>query len=533
MIERLIIKNYKGISDADILFKGQNTVIVGNNGVGKSTIIEALTLVLGYGLNKLELKPTTFHRSVWTKCKKIADLPEITIEVHFKQKPETDCFSGKNNSLKELCTGIRMKISFDDDYADSFEENKYQCIPCEYFKIERRWFSEDIVKQLFVPYSLLIIDSTTTFFNSRTDHYVYRLMESALSKEQQAKMKGSLRRLKEDFESYEDIKLINKVLNEKTKIISHDFTIGTDLMMRAADSLLVPFLDNIPISQIGLGDQCILKTILSLDSAITNNNKETIIIIEEPESHLSHTKMYELIGMLSKRNIEQQLIMTTHNNFVANKMDLVNLVLVNNTKGSISTMRLNSQNIDVYKFFFKASSYPTLRLALCRKAILVEGPTDEMVVLYHYYRQSKHPYKDGIELIVVGGKNFKNFIAIARDLNVKVAVITDNDGKTVDTVKDSYISYNDVNINVFTEANTQWNTIEPSFAHKNENCWNHLAKIVMKKKPDNLDIDGLISFMINNKTEWAFRLLESAEIGTQLFDVPNYIVNAIDWLNNE
>ena len=44
MIERVIIKNYKGIKSADIKFHDFTNIIVGNNGVGKSTIIEAMSL---------------------------------------------------------------------------------------------------------------------------------------------------------------------------------------------------------------------------------------------------------------------------------------------------------------------------------------------------------------------------------------------------------------------------------------------------------------------------------------------------------
>lgn len=44
MIKQLVIRNYKGIQQANIHFRKDSNVIVGNNGVGKSTIIEALTL---------------------------------------------------------------------------------------------------------------------------------------------------------------------------------------------------------------------------------------------------------------------------------------------------------------------------------------------------------------------------------------------------------------------------------------------------------------------------------------------------------
>jgi putative ATP-dependent endonuclease of the OLD family len=45
-IESLSIKNFRGIKNAELIFNG-HTVIVGDNNVGKSTIIEAIDLVLG------------------------------------------------------------------------------------------------------------------------------------------------------------------------------------------------------------------------------------------------------------------------------------------------------------------------------------------------------------------------------------------------------------------------------------------------------------------------------------------------------
>lgn len=45
-IEKIIIKNFRGIKSSELFFNG-HTVIVGDNNVGKSTIIEAIDLVLG------------------------------------------------------------------------------------------------------------------------------------------------------------------------------------------------------------------------------------------------------------------------------------------------------------------------------------------------------------------------------------------------------------------------------------------------------------------------------------------------------
>ena len=89
MIKRVIIHNFKGIKKADISLNSFKNIIVGNNGVGKSTIIEAISLVMGYGLNKLEITPYIFHVSAVEQFKKDKTLPVITIEIVFDGSTDT------------------------------------------------------------------------------------------------------------------------------------------------------------------------------------------------------------------------------------------------------------------------------------------------------------------------------------------------------------------------------------------------------------------------------------------------------------
>lgn len=79
MIERVIIENFKGIKKADISFNDKINIIVGNNGIGKSTLIEAMALALGYGINQLEITQYLFHASTWKEFDDSKVLPEIII----------------------------------------------------------------------------------------------------------------------------------------------------------------------------------------------------------------------------------------------------------------------------------------------------------------------------------------------------------------------------------------------------------------------------------------------------------------------
>ena len=84
------------------------------------------------------------------------------------------------------------------------------------------------------------------------------------------------------------------------------------------------------------------------------------------------------------------------------------------------------------------------------------------------------------------------------------------------------------NVSIYTENDTTLNTLEPSFIRKNQKKIQGLSDAVrMHKKPNDTEAN-LAAFMENNKTEWAFKLLNNADKFD--FDVPDYIVNAINWI---
>ena len=153
--------------------------------------------------------------------------------------------------------------------------------------------------------------------------------------------------------------------------------------------------------------------------------ESNLILIEEPENHLSHTKLNQFIKSITDKCKGKQIIITTHSSFVANKLNLKNLLLLNSSKETFSLTDLSK---DTYVFFEKLSGFETLRMLLCSKAILVEGPSDELIVQRAF--MDKHhkalPIEKEIDVISVG-LTFKRFLEIANIIKKQVAVVTDND----------------------------------------------------------------------------------------------------------
>ena len=166
---------------------------------------------------------------------------------------------------------------------------------------------------------------------------------------------------------------------------------------------------------------------------------------------------------------------------------------------------------ETYEYFLKLSGYDTLRLILAKSIILVEGPTDELIIQKAYL--DKHnilPIYNGIDIMAVGGLAFKNYCDLAKISEKKIFITTDNDGNYT-KVKNKFEEYSEY-VEVFIEENKDLNTIEPSILSANKNNFNEFRAIIYKRNDIDLkDYNAILNFMLKNKTEWAMRVFETQE----------------------
>lgn len=186
---------------------------------------------------------------------------------------------------------------------------------------------------------------------------------------------------------------------------------------------------------------------------------------------------------------------------------------------------------DTISYFKKLPGYDTLRLVLAEKVVLVEGPTDDLII-QRAYKDKKGclPCENGIDIIAVDSLAFKRYCDIAVILKKKIAVVTDNDGNIALNIDEKYSAYKDSPyIRIFHERNEALNTIEPSVLAVN--CDENGApteefKTVISCGTSlmNRDYDGVLGFMSKNKSEWAARVFDSE---TRI-QYPAYIEELID-----
>ena len=271
-------------------------------------------------------------------------------------------------------------------------------------------------------------------------------------------------------------------------------------------------IDDIPLPLIGKGEQNSVKIKLALETSARSH----IILIEEAENHLSYASLNELIGHIAANAGERQIFITTHSSFVLNKLGVETVLLFQRGHG----VRLNElEDSTTRDYFMKLPGHDTLRLILSKRTILVEGPSDELIVQRAY--QKKHgrmPLEDGIDVISVNSLAFKRFLSIARLLDKETDVVTDNDGN-VAALKAKYVDYLGLaGIAIQYDDDESANTLEPQLLKKNG-----LAVINAVLGQSFPEFATALAWMQKHKGETGLRFFETAVD----WKAPDYIDRAI------
>lgn len=542
-IAKVKIENFKCYSRFEIALKRNLNILVGDNEAGKSTILEAINLALTGMINGRsvwnELSQYLFNKQAVEEylaainSDKPKELPHILIEVYLAGN-EIPLMNGDDNTDRSAdAEGFYLKIAFDKKYSDEYEalvkSKDIKSLPIEYYDIVWTTFARDTVTTRRIPFKSFLIDSSEYRYQSGTDVYLSRIIKGDLETEDITAIAQAHRKMRDSFMKDDSIEAINNKINQSKSLTDKRIELSVELVTKNAwENSLVTQLDDIPFQYIGKGEQCIVKTELALSKH--TSKKAGIILLEEPENHLTHAKLNKLVHCISDKYVDKQILITTHSSFVANKLGLDNIQVLNNGK----IIKFENIDSETKNFFKKVAGYDTLRLILCKKAILCEGDSDELVIqkAYMQLHDGRLPIEDEIEVISVG-TSFLRFLEVAVQLEKQVSVVTDNDGD-IDAIKSKYADYLEENAKEYIRICLDWEVDEGNLKIGNKNYnyntlepkllkANGLEKLNSMLSTSYTDEDELRKYMKQNKTECALKIFETEEDVV----IPEYILEAI------
>jgi predicted ATPase len=534
-ISRIYIEGFRRFQKFDLALNDALNIIVGDNETGKSSVLEAIGLVLSHqydGRNiDYALDPYLFNAKMvqgfFEALRQNEDCqpPRILIEAYFD--PDTGDaefarLTGTNNSKGENCPGLSLSVEVRNECTDELKQyardsSNPVILPVEFYAVAWRSFSGETVTIKNLPLRVAIIDTTLPRAYRGPNKYVAQVVNDVLTEEQRRQLSLAYKKLRHEFTQEAGVAAINSHLatqgNPATK---RNLTVQMDMSSRSSwDSAITAHLDDLPFDCAGKGEQCRIQMRL----AVVGAEKARVLLVEEPENHLSHSNLHMLMDDLRRDCADRQVIATTHSAFVLNRLGIDNLKLVSQNGRTTLLTGLTHNTRD---YFMKLPGYDTLRLVLSKRSILVEGPSDELIVQRAYRdKHGKLPLEDGVDVISVGALAFKRFLEIAELLGLDVRVVTDNDGD-VSALKRKYGKYLEGDcptIRICFDEDEDCRTLEVQLLKANS--LRSLNSILSTSHPDN---EALLKYMRRNKTDCALALFET----NQNWCTPNYIVDAIE-----
>jgi putative ATP-dependent endonuclease of OLD family len=525
-VKSIKLINFKKFRDDYLEFNDDVNIFVGDNNAGKSTILEALEIVLNFSHRGRpfngEFSPDLFNQQAVTQFLatdlSAEHLPKLVIEAYIDGVPD---YRGSNNSQGADAQGVLVQACFDPALAEVYDVRrqanpKFTSIPVEFYKVEWFDFGWNPIKPIAKKFKALYIDPTRIHPTLGKNQYITNILNTALEKEELVKLTLNYRENLQVFNNSGEVMAVNANLDAEHLITDSKLSIAAStLPVGSIQTGLQLEVNDVPFHFIGKGEQSNVQIKLAIQNKAHDID---LVMMEEPENHLSHTNLNKLVHYIETHRGGKQLFLTTHSSYVLNKLSIDKICLVQS-----GYQRLHMLDPKVVKTLKRLPGYDTLRVALSRNVILVEGPSDELVLKKIYLRRHGHlPDKDGIDIIVVRGVGFKTFIEVGKVIGTRIHVLRDNDQSYVQNVVPAQEEYQDYpNVKIFSSTNDLEFSLEPAMIYANSTDLGQLnafAKEILSTQTYNLfdekdSLEERRGFLI----EW-FRSVKGNGKGTRKVD---------------
>jgi putative ATP-dependent endonuclease of the OLD family len=225
-IKKIKLQNFKRFETFTVEFDEKLNLLVGDNESGKSSILEAINLVLSGSRSKVEaiglenLFNSTVIQQFLNSEKSYDTLPTLFVELYFNEQNDFE-LNGRNNSDGIVCDGLKLEFVPNDDLSREIKEILAQpntSFPFEFYNIKFNTFQGDGYSGYKKYLRHILVDNAQISSEYAIKEYVKDMYNSFANSVEKNKHHNDYRNYKESFK--------NNVLNNlNSRIPNYDFTI--------------------------------------------------------------------------------------------------------------------------------------------------------------------------------------------------------------------------------------------------------------------------------------------------------------------
>lgn len=367
-IDKVTIKKFRGIDELNDFQLKSLSLLIGNNGTSKTSILEAINYALSPSFLSGRIKHTDFYKGLDDS---------IVVQLKFSDKFKALLPDGYQNQEVE-CNGVYLRIKKRERaangkaFADIVVVEHYVVpvnprtnakgweIPRKAgstFKFDERllsfpveteglprsyYYGKNRDKQLQKGFN----SSITSVYEDFNWRFLKEIRKENPQPSQFYQNKQNLEKEILEKVDEKEIKKTFDALNAKLsairiKPISLSFIEGNAPFNNAFLNQLIENIE-IPVSQLGSGIEMIIS-LLFLETLASLSKDAFVVIIDEPELHLHPTLQYSFISYLKTLSDNIQVILNTHSPyFYKNCLANPNIELLISKKDSSDKVSLNN-----------------------------------------------------------------------------------------------------------------------------------------------------------------------------------------------
>jgi len=434
-LNKLKIRNFRKIENLTISFPRGLSVIVGENNSGKTTIIDALRLMLfsSRDFDALRLNEDDFRREgevapIEVSCT-FCDLKDED-EVHF-QECLVDIGDGKfevqlnaRAEYNSITRRANVKMWGGETEGGFLPSNLYDKLTSIYLQPLRD--PESGLKPGRHSQVSRLIDCLT----EEDEHEDFEtIVRDANGKIRELK---PVKAAKEDIDT-QMVSIAGKELTQKTDLIFSDPTFYRII------AGLQPEIEDLPFALNGLGYNNLVFTAATLGTLRRSAPFSfRAILVEEPEAHLHPQLQVLLLRHLAKVAAEEsdnevQVITSSHSPILASQAPIESIIAVHEAQGNVTAVSVCSVEFDpiLKKKLHRFLDATRAELFFARRILMVEGIA-EALLLPTLAKIAGGSLKDSaVTVLNADGINFNAFLPLLGEgrLGLPVAILTDGDDK--------------------------------------------------------------------------------------------------------